>query len=63
MIPLSVLVPGNDGEPIEASWYTGRFKIGMGGAVDDGNYRYDVECCKIECEVVQGRVKQLNRDL
>ncbi len=63
MIPLSVLAPGNNGEPIEASWYTGKFKIGLGGVVDDGNYRYDAECCDMECEVVQGRVKRLNRDL
>lgn len=41
LIPLSVVAPGNEGEAVEASWYTGVFKMGMGGSLD--SLWYDIE--------------------
>ena len=55
-IPLSVLVPGNNGEPVEASWYTGTFEVGMGDPVGEGYHWYDTERREIVCEVKGGEV-------
>ena len=33
LMPLSVVAPGNEGEAVEASWYTGVFKMGDGRLV------------------------------
>ncbi len=47
LIPLSVIVPGNEGEPVEASWYTGSFKMGARGSLD--SLWYDIEGREVAC--------------
>jgi hypothetical protein len=68
-IPLSMLVPGNDGTPVEASWYTGTFEIAAGENLDfpwhdlesrevnryEG-YNGSIERREIVCEVKQGQI-------
>ena len=69
LIPLATLVPGNDGTPVEASWYTGTFEIATGEDLDflwhdlesrkvrHGEvYRRYIERREIVCEVEQGRI-------
>ena len=56
VIPLEVLAPGNNGEPIEASWYTGILEFARGEVLGQG---YPLSCAEKEevvCEVIRGRV-------
>ncbi len=56
VIPLSVLAPGNNGEPVEASWYTGTFEIAKGEVLGQGYPLSRAEKREVVCEVVRGRV-------
>ena len=56
LIPLAVLDPGNNGEPIEASWYTGTFEIAKGEVLGQYYPLGDTETLEVICEVEQGHV-------
>ncbi|WP_065219392.1 MULTISPECIES: hypothetical protein [Butyricimonas] len=56
VIPLSVLNPGNNGEPLEASWYTGTFEIAKGEVLGQCYPLSRAEKREVVCEVVRGRV-------
>ena len=55
-IPLSTLVPGNNGEPVKAFWYSGTFEAGAGGPVSGGYYCDDKEHREFVFKVECGRV-------
>lgn len=55
-IPLSVVAPGNQGEPVEATWYSGTFIAETGGPLNDDYYFSDYSRREVECTIEQGRV-------
>ena len=56
LIPLSVLSPDNNGEPIEATWYTGHFEAERGEPIGEKYPLNRIKRHEIELRVEQGRV-------
>lgn len=55
-IPLSCIFPQNSGEPVEASWYTGKLLLQGKGALGQGFPLYRIFREEIVCEVEKGQV-------
>lgn len=61
IIPLNVVFPGNEGEPVEATWYTGQLLLPLGGQLEEYYPRSDFSPLlvyneEIFCDIREGKV-------